>query len=156
MSHVEHKEAGEDDPEEDETPVVIPSSAVTMHPKGTQAPASSVEAQVLEERVDLSNDMTWRQMIAVGVRRVVLARGELDRLEGPRYAARRVELRRKAKEAARTRDRQAAPEDEAEESDATEEACSMVLRCSSAVLDRLSLCSAVCVRPYVCCIRRPS
>ena len=27
--------------------------------------------------VDLSNDMTWRQMIGVGGRRVVLARGEL-------------------------------------------------------------------------------
>ena len=39
---------------------------------------------------DLSNDMTWRQMIAVGVRRVVLARGELDKLEGPKYAARRT------------------------------------------------------------------
>ena len=76
---------------------------------------------MFEERVDLSNDMTWRQMIAVGVRRVVLARGELDRL-GPRYAARRAELRRKAKEAARTRDRQAAAsQDEAEENDATEE-----------------------------------
>ena len=50
------------------------------------------------------------------------ARGELDRLEGPGYAARRTELRRKAKEAARTRDRQAAAsQDEAEESDATEE-----------------------------------
>ena len=122
MSHAERKEAGEDDPEEDETPVVIPSSAVTMHPKGTQAPASSVEAQVLAERVDLSNDMTGRQMIAVGVRRVVLARGELDKLEGPKYAARRAELRRKAKEAARTRDRQAAAsQDEAEENDATEE-----------------------------------
>ena len=121
MSHAERKEAGEDDPEEDETPVVIPSSAVTMHPKGTQAPASSVEAQVLEERVDLSNDMTGWQMIAVGVRRLVLARGELDRLEGPGYAARRAELRRKAQEAARTRDRQAAAasQNEAEESDAT-------------------------------------
>ena len=43
---------------------------------------------MFEERVDLSNDMTWRQMIAVGVRRLVLARGELDRLEGPGYAAR--------------------------------------------------------------------
>ena len=52
-----------------------------MHPKGTPAPASSVKAQVFEERVDLSNDMTGRQMIAVGVRRLVLARGELDRLE---------------------------------------------------------------------------
>jgi len=61
-------------------------------------------------------------MVAVGVRRVVLARGELDRLEGPGYAARRAELRRKAKEAARTRDRQAAAsQDEAEESDATVE-----------------------------------
>ena len=56
---------------------------------------------MFEERVDLSNDMTGRQMIAVGVRRVVLARGELDRLEGPGYAARRAELRR----AARARER---------------------------------------------------
>ena len=52
---------------------------------------------------------------------MVLARGELDRLEGPGYAARRTELR-KAKEAARTRVRQAAAsQDEAEENDATEE-----------------------------------
>ena len=63
----ERKEAGEDDSEEDE-PVEIPLSAVTMHPKGTPAPASSVKAQVFEERVDLSNDMTWRQMIAVAGR----------------------------------------------------------------------------------------
>ena len=44
---------------------------------------------------------------------------ELDRLEGPGYAARRAELRR----AARARERQAAApsQDEAEESDATEE-----------------------------------
>ena len=110
------KPGKKEDSEEDETPVVIPSSAVTMHPKGTPAPASSVEVQVFEERVDLSNDMTWRQMIAVGVRRVVLARGELDKLEGPKYAARRAELRR----AARARERQAAApsQDEAEESDA--------------------------------------
>ena len=61
-------------------------------------------------------------MIGVGVRNVVLARGELDRLEGPGYAARRAELRRKAQEAERTRDRQAAAaQDEAEENDATEE-----------------------------------
>ena len=100
----ERKEDGEDDSEEDE-PVEIQLSDVTMHPKGTPAPASSVEARVFEERVDLSNNMTWRQMIGVGVRNVVLARGELDRLEGPGYAARRAELRRKAKEAARTRDR---------------------------------------------------
>ena len=128
MSHTERterraerRETGEDDPEEDE-PVEIPLSAVTTHPKGTPAPASSVKAQVFEERVDLSNDMTGWQMIAVGVRRLVLARGELDRLEGPGYAARRAELRRKAKEAARTRDRQAAAsQDETEENDATEE-----------------------------------
>ena len=103
--------------------MVIPSAAVTIHPKGTPAPTSSVEVQVFEERVDLSNDMTWRQMIGVGVRRVVLARGELDKLEGPKYAARRAELRRKAREAARARERQAAApsQDEAEESDATEE-----------------------------------
>ena len=101
----------------------IQLSDVTMHPKGTPAPASSVEARVFEERVDLSNDMTGWQMIAVGVRRLVLARGELDRLEGPGYAARRAELRRKAKEAARTRDRQAAAasQNDTEESDATEE-----------------------------------
>ena len=80
----EREEAGEDDLEED--PVVIPSSTVTMHPKGTPAPASpsAVEVQVSEERVDLSNDMIGRQMIAVGVRRVILARGELDKLEGPK------------------------------------------------------------------------
>ena len=64
--------------------IKIPASAVTMHPKGTPAPTSSVEVQVFEERVDLSNDMTGRQMIAVGVRRVILARGELDKLGGAR------------------------------------------------------------------------
>ena len=118
----EREEAGEDDSEEDETPVVIPPSAVTIYPKGTPVPTPTVEVQVFEERVDLSNDMTWRQMIGVGVRNVVLARGELDRLEGPGYAARRAELRRKAKEAERTRERQAAAaQDEAEENDATEE-----------------------------------
>ena len=63
---------------------------------------------MFEERVELSNDMTGRQMIGVGVIRVVLARGELDKLEGPKYAARRAELRRKAREAARARERQAA------------------------------------------------
>ena len=63
--------------------------------------------------------MTWRQMIGVGVRRVILARGELDKLEGPGYAARRAELRREA----RARDRQAAAssQNEAEGSEATEE-----------------------------------
>jgi len=43
----ERVEAGEDEPEED--PVVIPSSAVTMHPNGTPAPASSVEVQVFKQ-----------------------------------------------------------------------------------------------------------
>ena len=52
-------------------------------------PTPSVKVQVIEERVDLSNNLTWRQMIGVGVRRVVLARGELDKLEGPQYAARK-------------------------------------------------------------------
>ena len=75
------------------------------------------------QRVDLSNNLTWRQMIGVGVRRVVLARGELDKLEGPQYAARRAELRREAGKAARARDRQAAVamQNEAGESGATEE-----------------------------------
>ena len=41
----ERKEDGEDDSEEDE-PVEIQLSDVTMHPKGTPAPASSVEARV--------------------------------------------------------------------------------------------------------------
>ena len=47
----------------------------------------------------------------------------LDKLEGPKYAARRAELRRKAGEAARARDRRAAAaqQDEVEESDATED-----------------------------------
>ena len=113
----EREEAGEDDSEEDETPVVIPPSAVTIYPKGTPVPTPTVEVQVFEERVDLSNDMTWRQMIGVGVRKVVLARGELDKLEGPNYAARRAELRREAREAARARQTAAASQNEAEESD---------------------------------------
>ena len=116
----ERKAAGEDDSEEDE-PVEIQLSDVTMHPKGTPAPASSVEARVFEERVDLSNNMTWRQMIGVGVRNVVLARGELDKLQGPNYAARRAELRREAREAARARQTAAASQNEAEESDESED-----------------------------------
>jgi len=52
----EREEAGEDEPEEDETPVVISSSAVTRSyrsakPKGTPAPTSSVEVQVSDTRV---------------------------------------------------------------------------------------------------------
>ena len=69
---------------------------------------------MFEERVDLSNDMTGRQMIGVGVRNVGLARGELDKLEGPNYAARRAELRRAAREAARARQTAAASQNEAE------------------------------------------
>jgi len=58
----------------------------------------------------------------VGVRNVVLARGELDKLEGPNYAARRAELRsrREAREAARAR-QTAASQNEAEESDESED-----------------------------------
>lgn len=54
---------------------------------------------------------------------MVLARGELDKLEGPKYAERRTELRRKTREAARARDRQAAAQsqNEAEESDEPED-----------------------------------
>ena len=54
VSHAERKEAGEDDPEEDETPVEIPPSAVTIYPKGTPVPTPTVEVQVLETRVDLT------------------------------------------------------------------------------------------------------
>ena len=102
VSHAERREereaAGEDDDEEDDTPVVIPSSAVTTYPKGTPVPTPSIKVQVIEERLDLSNNMTGRQMIGVGVRRVVLARGELDKLEGPQYAARRADLRRETQQ----------------------------------------------------------
>ena len=41
---------------------------IPLYPKGTPVPTPTVEVQVLEMRVDLSNDMTWRQMIGVGVR----------------------------------------------------------------------------------------
>ena len=73
-----------------------------------------------EQRHDwVANDRSGHQK----TRPCGLARGELDRLEGPGYAARRTELRQKAKEAARTRERQAAApsQDEAEERDAIEE-----------------------------------
>ena len=63
VSHAERKEAGEDDPEEDETKVEIPPSAVTIYiPEGN--PSANTDrggTKVLESRVDLSNDMTWRQ-----------------------------------------------------------------------------------------------
>ena len=48
--HAERKEAGEDDPEEDETPVVIQTSAVTIYPKGTPVPTPTVEVQVFAKR----------------------------------------------------------------------------------------------------------
>ena len=96
--------------------VEIQLSDVTMHPKGTPAPASSVEARVFEERVDLSNNMTCRQMIGVGVRNVVLARGELDKLEGPNYAARRAETRSYAER----REKQASSESKADGSGVSE------------------------------------
>ena len=71
----ERKEEGEDDSEEDE-PVEIPLSAVTMHPKGTPAPASSVKAQVFEERVGpeqrhdwVANDRSGRQKTCPCARR---------------------------------------------------------------------------------------
>ena len=50
-------------------------------------------------------------MMGVGVRRIVLARGELDKLEGPQYAARRAELRQEAGEAARAEERGATEEE---------------------------------------------
>ena len=45
-----------------------------VYPKGTPVPTPTVEVQVLETRVDLSNDMTWRQMIGVGAEQVRGAR----------------------------------------------------------------------------------
>ena len=62
----------------------------------------------------------------VGVRNVILARGRFDKLEGPKYAARRADLRREAREAAIARDRSlsqaaAASQNEAEESDESED-----------------------------------
>ena len=68
VSHAERREereaAGEDDDEEDDTPVVIPSSAVTTYPKGTPVPTPSIKVQVIEERVDLSNNMTgWQDVV---------------------------------------------------------------------------------------------
>ena len=45
----------------------------------------------------------------------------LDKLEGPNYAARRAELRRAAREAARARQTAAASQNEAEESDESED-----------------------------------
>ena len=129
VSHAERREereaAGEDDDEEDDTPVVIPSPAVTTYPRGTPVPTPSIKVQVIEERVDLSNNMTGRQMIGVCVRRVVLARGELDKLEGPKYAARRAgncaERQEKPREQGTDRRRWRCRTRQTEESGATEE-----------------------------------
>jgi len=103
VSHAERREereaAGEDDAEEEETPVVIPSSAVRTYPKGTPVPTPSVKVQVIGERVHLSNNMTWRQMIGVGVRKLFAADPQLyggeherlgDWLPDGRYATRAV------------------------------------------------------------------
>ena len=97
---VRWKEAGEDDSEEDE-PVEIQLSDVTIYPKGTPAPASSVEARVFEERVDLSNDMTWRQMIGVGVEMWSLREGSSIDSRGqdtPRGGRSCAERRKKPRE----------------------------------------------------------
>ena len=59
---------------------------------------------MFETRVDLSN---LRHELAAMIGEFVRfksARGELDKLEGPKYAARRAVLRREAGEAARARD----------------------------------------------------
>ena len=95
------------------------SSPPRPMPQRAAAKEFASELPVPSAHTHLSNDMTGRDMIAVGVRNVVLARGTLDKLEGPKYAERRAELRRKAREAARARDRQttAASQNEAEESD---------------------------------------
>ena len=102
---------------------------VTMHPKGTPAPASSVEAQVFEERVDLSNHMTGRQMIAVSGRQKtrpcrlregssIDSRGQ-DTQRGGRSCA---ERQKKPRGQGNGRGQAAAAaQNEAEESDATEE-----------------------------------
>ena len=86
-------------------------------------PTPTVEVQVLETRVDLSNDMTWKQMIGVGVRNVVLREGSSINSRGqimPR-GERTAELRRAAREAARARQTAAASQNEAEESDESED-----------------------------------
>jgi len=94
-----------------------------------------MEAQVFEERVDLSNDMTWRQMIAVtqwASEEVVLVRevrGELDKLRGAgqnqakicREEGGAAPKGERSRENKRDRQAAAAAQNEAEESDATEE-----------------------------------
>ena len=56
---------------------------VPYHAESTLSSAQVLKyKQVSETRVDLSNDMTWRQMIGVGVRRVVLARESLINSRG--------------------------------------------------------------------------
>ena len=44
----EREAAGEDDAEEDDTPVVLPSSAVTTYTKGAPVPTPSIKVQVIE------------------------------------------------------------------------------------------------------------
>ena len=117
MSHAERREereaAGEDDDEEDDTPVVIPSSAVTTYPKGTPVPTPSIKVQVIEERVDLSNNMTWRQMIGVGVREesfsreesLINSRGQNTPRGGRNYAEKREKQREQGTDRRRRRRR---------------------------------------------------
>jgi len=91
------EKSGEDESDEDDTPVVIPSSGrqlVTMHTqRGPQCQHRPwLEVQVLSSARNESgsehNDITWvlagwRQMIGVGIR--VLARGELDGTRGAKF-----------------------------------------------------------------------
>ena len=81
-----------------------PPSAVTMHPNERRVISASIiggGTSVRHEKSGpLSNDMTWRQMIGVGVRRVVLREDSLINSRGqstPRgersYAERREEQR---------------------------------------------------------------
>ena len=78
-------EAGEDDSEEDETPVVIPPSAVKIYRYTRREPQCQHRPLRYKcskrEWTSEQPDMAWRQMIGVGVRRVVLAREEGSRKE---------------------------------------------------------------------------
>ena len=71
----------------------------------------------LSDALDYSlNSLTQREIESL------LAREDLDKLEGPNYAAAsRAELRREAREAARARQTAAASQNEAEESDESED-----------------------------------
>ena len=72
---------------------------------------------------------------------------ELDKLEGPKYAARRAELRREA----RTRDRQAAAasQDEADESDASVQCVEPPPRATCASRAGVRLYLGLCFQPLI-------